>query len=389
MKKIYIIGPSFISYFSYKVIAGGGEKSTLDQFNVLKEHYNVRLFTPTGDIHKFIENIDYYLDKKLTKEEEKEHRKNIIKKLIFSITKDKPDVILINMYFKNWLFKELVKLDIPILYLCHNRPGGISDVSANSKLHNFLQYGHSMSCVCEYHKEKLIFYYSRPNDPNMFDIIPDHVLPSSYCEREKIVSAKNIVRHISRASKLKSTFLLHDVLSETDIPSEVITQTDGAMDSWGKIKDENLIYVKNNLDKYNEYPRKTYVNIEHNKTMELIKDSGCMFVGLAPYDTFTITSLEALSRGIPLIVKGKDVHPAQEMVTDDYKKYVHIFKDKNDFIEKVKEFNLLSLEKRQNIADSCYSKMSKEKYFKKLEFILESTIVKYKKHPKGKLEFVS
>ena len=389
MKKIYIIGPSFISYFSYKVIAGGGEKSTLDQFNVLKEHYNVRLFTPTGDIHKFIENIDYYLDKKLTKEEEKEHRKNIIKKLIFSITKDKPDVILLNMYFKNWLFKELVKLDIPILYLCHNRPGGISDVSANSKLHNFLQYGHSMSCVCEYHKEKLIFYYSRPNDPNMFDIIPDHVLPSSYCEREKIVSAKNIVRHISRASKLKSTFLLHDVLSETDIPSEVITQTDGAMDSWGKIKDENLIYVKNNLDKYNEYPRKTYVNIEHNKTMELIKDSGCMFVGLAPYDTFTITSLEALSRGIPLIVKGKDVHPAQEMVTDDYKKYVHIFKDKNDFIEKVKEFNLLSLEKRQNIANSCYSKMSKEKYFKKLEFILESTIVKYKKHPKGKLEFVS
>ena len=389
MKKIYIIGPSFISYFSYKVIAGGGEKSTLDQFNVLKEHYNVRLFTTTGDIHKFIENIDYYLDKKLTKEEEKEHRKNIIKKLIFSITKDKPDVILINMYFKNWLFKELVKLDIPILYLCHNRPGGISDVSANSKLHNFLQYGHSMSCVCEYHKEKLIFYYSRPNDPNMFDIIPDHVLPSSYCEREKIVPAKNIVRHISRASKLKSTFLLHDVLSETDIPSEVITQTDGAMDSWGKIKDENLIYVKNNLDKYNEYPRKTYVNIEHNKTMELIKDSGCMFVGLAPYDTFTITSLEALSRGIPLIVKGKDVHPAQEMVTDDYKKYVHIFKDKNDFIEKVKEFNLLSLEKRQNIANSCYSKMSKEKYFKKLEFILESTIVKYKKHPKGKLEFVS
>ena len=389
MKKIYIIGPSFISYFSYKVVAGGGQKSTLDQFNVLKEHYNVRIFTPTGDIYKFIENIDYYLDKKLTKEEEKEHRKNIIKKLILSISKNKPDVILINMYFKNWLFIELVKLDIPILYLCHNRPGGISDVSANSKLHNFLQYGHSMSCVSEYHKEKLIFYYSRPNDPYMFDIIPDYVIPSSYCEREKIVSAKNIVRHISRASKLKSTFLLHDFLYDTDISSEVITQTDGAMDSWGKIKDENLIYVKNNLDKYNEYPRKTYVNIEHNKTMELIKDSGCMFVGLAPYDTFTITSLEALSRGIPLIVKGKDVHPAQEMVTDDYKKYIHIFKNKNDFIEKVKEFNSLSIKERQGIADSCYSKMSKEKYFKKLEFILESTIVKYKKHPKGKLEFVS
>ena len=389
MKKIYIIGPSFISYFSYEVIAGGGEKSTLDQFNVLKEHYDVRLFAPTGDIYKFIENIDYYLDKKLTKEEEKEHRKSIIKKLILSIFKNKPDVILINMYFKNWLFIELVKLDIPILYLCHNRPGGISDVSANSKLHNFLQYGHSMSCVSEYHKEKLIFYYSRPNDPYMFDIIPDYVIPSSYCEREKIVPAKNIVRHISRASKLKSTFLLHDFLYDTDIPSEVITQTDGAIDSWKSVKDENIIYVKNNLEKYNEYPRKTYVNIEHNKTMELIKDSGCMFVGLAPYDTFTITSLEALSRGIPLIVKGKDVHPAQEMVTDDYKKYIHIFKNKNDFIEKVKEFNSLSIKERQGIADSCYSKMSKEKYFKKLEFILESTIVKYKKHPKGKLEFVS
>ena len=123
--------------------------------------------------------------------------------------------------------------------------------------------------------------------------------------------------------------------------------------------------------------------------MELIKDSGCMFVGLAPYDTFTITSLEALSRGIPLIVKGKDAHPAQEMVTDDYKKYVHIFKDKNDFIEKVKEFNSLDIEERQGIADSCYSKMSKEKYFKKLEFILKSTIEKYKKQSKGILEFVT
>ena len=38
---------------------------------------------------------------------------------------------------------------------------------------------------------------------------------------------------------------------------------------------------------------------------------------------------------------------------------------KNDFIEKVKEFNSLSIEERQGIADSCYSKMSKEKYFKK------------------------
>ena len=210
MKKIYIIGPSFISYFSYKMVAGGGEKSTLDQFNVLKKHYNVRLFTPTGDIHKFKENIDYYMEKRLTKETEKEHRKNIIKKILLSISKNKPDVILVNMYFKNWLFQELNKLDIPILYFCHNRPGGISDVSANPKLYNFLQHGHSMSCVSDYHKEKLIFYYSRPNDPNMFDIIPDHVIPSSYCKREKIVPAKNIVRHISRASKLKSTFLLHD-----------------------------------------------------------------------------------------------------------------------------------------------------------------------------------
>ena len=87
MKKIYIIGPTFQTFFSYKVVAGGGEKSTLDQFNVLREHYSVRLFAPIGDIHKFVENIDYYLDKRLTKDEEKKHRKKIIEKLIFSISK--------------------------------------------------------------------------------------------------------------------------------------------------------------------------------------------------------------------------------------------------------------------------------------------------------------
>ena len=386
MKKIYIIGPSFGTFFTYKKIAGGAEKATLDQHTALKDSYDIRIFHAMGELQNFFENIDFYSESPI--EITKYHQTQIIKNIVESISKYLPDVILINNPFKNWLYKHLVNLNIPILYMCHNMPGAISDISANPKLYKFLSLQHSMCCVSNYHREKLISYYSRKQD-YVYDIVPDHVLYSSFCEKYTANSSEGTVRHISRASKLKSTFLLHDVLNETDISSEVITQTDGALDSYGKIKDENVIYIKNNLDKYNEHPRKTYVNIEHNYTMELIKDSGCMFVGLAPYDTFTITSLEALSRGIPLIVKGKDVHPAQEMVTDDYKKYVHIFKDKNNFIEKVKEFNSLDIEERQGIADSCYSKMSKEKYFKKLEFILKSTIEKYKKQSKGILEFVT
>ena len=133
-----------------------------------------------------------------------------------------------------------------------------------------------------------------------------------------------------------------------------------------------------NIKAFKEYPRTTNLDIPHTDIMERIRDSVCMFVGLASYDTFTITSLEALSKGIPLIVtNSKDSHPAQEMVEPEFAKYVYLYKNKTDFLEKVKEFSLMTIEERQALADSAYRVMSKEIFSNRLVELLNKTMEKY------------
>ena len=68
--------------------------------------------------------------------------------------------------------------------------------------------------------------------------------------------------------------------------------------------------------------------------MKNIAKSACTFVGLHPLESFTITSLESLSRGVPLIVKPHkklETHPALEMVEPEFRKYIYMYKDKADF----------------------------------------------------------
>ena len=113
--------------------------------------------------------------------------------------------------------------------------------------------------------------------------------------------------------------------------------------------------------------------------MDNIAKSVCTFVGLMSADSFTITSLESLSRGVPIIVKGfKGRHPAQEMLSDDMKQIVYDYDKKEDVLAKVKEWLNLSLETRQAIANSCYSKCSELAYQGRLAEVLDSAISKYK-----------
>jgi hypothetical protein len=203
-----------------------------------------------------------------------------------------------------------------------------------------------------------------------------------YCEKETAVPHTGVVRHISAASKEKKTFFIHEVLDGTDIPSEVFTTINFL---GGKADDP---YIVDNIKAYKEHPRTTNLDIPHTEIMERIRDSVCMFVGLASYDTFTITSLEALSKGIPLIVSNsKDSHPAQEMVEPEFAKYVYLYKNKTDFLEKVKEFSLMTVEERQALADSAYRVMSKEIFSNKLVELLNQTMEKYSSIPRDESFF--
>ena len=189
------------------------------------------------------------------------------------------------------------------------------------------------------------------------------------------------VVYIALFNKEKQTFLIHDMLNDTEVKSEVFT-TLGFM---GK-KDD---YVSKAFEKYNTNDRPIFLDVNHKDIMEKIKTSSCCFVGLATYDTFTITSLESLSRGVPIIVKGyKGEHPAKEMVEPKYQKYVHVYDgSKDDFRNKVREFSSITLSERKAIAQSCYKLTSKEQYSKNLESALNKSIIKYKENSNSCLFF--
>jgi hypothetical protein len=194
------------------------------------------------------------------------------------------------------------------------------------------------------------------------------------------VESDGVVRHVSAANREKETFFIHDVLDGTDIRSQVFT----TLKYMGKADQD--VYVKKAMEKYNTDDRPVYQDAEHSTIMSKIARSACCFVSLASYDTFTITSLEALSRGVPLIVKGwKGKHPATEMIEPEFSKYVHILKNKNEFTDVVRGFQNMTLQERKDLAASCYRKTSKEQYRKSLERVLKGAVEKYNTTSKSPL----
>ena len=269
-----------------------------------------------------------------------------------------------------------MNFDIPIIYNSHSIPGFWSDLMSANMVSEFVQRGNTLLCVSDYHASRTVDYYNQRRSAWSFDEtpVPDNYLFSSAVPKFTAVEHDGIVRHVSAASQEKSTFGIHKLLDGSDIVSEVYTTLNYVSD-----ESKNEIYVKKNLELYNEYPRINKFDINHSEIMDNISKSVCTFVGLHPVDSFTITSLESLSRGVPIIVKGfKGRHPAQEMIEDDMKEYVYIYDKKEDVVAKVKEWANLTIETRQALADSCYRKCSEDAYKVRLNEVLDRAVFKYK-----------
>lgn len=374
--KIYILPYTFRTYFSYEKRVSGVDEATLVQINALKSNgHNVRTFIPFTDVHKHLENICIYKENipnnVTTKELEKSNRTEIYNLLFKDINNFKPDVILSNFAFNKSPYTELMALGLPIIYMSMAVPGFWSDLNNAELLNEFVNQGNTLCCVSNYHKERTKIFYSR--DRWDFNIEADYVLFCSFSKKENILPPDKVLRHVSAANKGKSTFYIHKMLHKYKIKSEVFT-TLGYLHSQNK-QDE---YVEQSLINYpdNDYC-KTNFDVDHTSILKNIGKSFCNFVGLASYDTFTITSLESLSRGVPLILKGyKGLHPATEMVEPSMQKYVTIVKNTQEFNHAIARYMKTTFSERQDLAESCYKITSKENYKNNIEKLLTVALEK-------------
>jgi len=378
--KIYILPYTFSNKVFSAKRASGVDGSMLNQFTILTDMgYDVRMFVPFGDLHKHNSKVDHYCDLTDTenvKQFVKQNRDKILAKMISSIVSFKPDVILSSFTIGKFPYQKLMSLGIPIVYNSCAVPGFFSDLNSADLLSDFVLSGHTLTCMSEYHKGRTKRYYSSGRSLWSFDkpIEADDILYPAYIDSPKtVVAGDGMIRHVSAANKEKQTFLIHELFEKSEVFTTV-GYLGGKMDE----------YVTSNLEKYGH---KTKLDIPHTDMMETMKHSSVAFVGLASYDTFTITSLEALSNGIPIIVKGyKGTHPAYEIVEPEFRKYIHVYENKQDFVNKVNEFIGMTIAERQALADSAYRVMNKKKFEEKLIQILQNSIVKYNHTKKTSIE---
>ena len=370
--KIYILPYAFKHSVFFNKRVSGVDESMLKQFHVLKElGHDVRMFVPFGDLHEHLDGVDHYgPDPVDAKNNQKIHQK-----MLNAISDFQPDVILSNISFVASMYRKLLVLDIPILYYSCAVPGFFSDLTSGALLSEFVKNGHSIACTSKYHANRFFIYYNRERKGWEFEknISVDHVLHPSYIEKPiKVIPSDGKIRHVSAANKEKDTFLIHKVFENTEIESEVFTTINYV---GGKLSD----YVKENIEKYKAAPRNTKFDIDHAEILKSMAQSTAAFVGLASYDSFTITSLEALAHGVPLILKGyKGHHPAKEMVEPEFQKYIRVYGKARDSIDIFNDYSKMSIEDRQALADSAYKVLNKDIFGQNLENALYKTIEKKK-----------
>lgn len=386
--KVLILPYSFNNFLSKDKRASGVDECMLKQKSALDSlGHDVKIYLSYSDLKdcSVIKYDSELIDKDIINQNYKREFPKIVESLILYVKKFKPDVILSNYAFIGSFYKVLQEINIPIYHLSHTVPGSFPELVAAHFINEMLENGHSLGAVSKYQKVMIEKYYAskkksikRGNIISWgdikYNIIVDHITPATYAIPCEIVESKtNTIRHISAASKAKKTFLIHEYTGESYHSDVFTTLNYVGSDS------ESIHYVNSNLEKYKDSgTSKTHIDIDHTDIMDRIKDSSAFFVGLAPFDSFTITSIEALQLGIPLILYGKNnYHPALEFVSDEFQKYTYVYSKKDDFLTKLEEFSLMTLDDRKSLAKNCVDQMSFENFKNFYESALKLTIEKY------------
>lgn len=174
---------------------------------------------------------------------------------------------------------------------------------------------------------------------------------------------------IGRTDVTKNPFILHKKLQHTDLTSCVITNQNGHSSKEAQTK-----YISDNSHWDN--PQYTFRGLNHKETLKLMASSHC-FVSTMTSESWGITSLEALTRGLPVILLcDKTNEHSSELIPVDTKHYRKVSKniEENELADVIKEFSKYSYEDRIAISEATKKKHSREDWKKRLEFIIEERI---------------
>ena len=351
MKILLLYREPFDRRITSNIVSGGGEMFC----KLIYENFD--------DV--IVHHIPFAADNEWNGSDKNQEQKDIINKA----ENEKVDIIISN--YPNAIYTGAViqKSHIPIMVIIHNvYPMTSIAQRINGLTHN----GHSVFFVSEWqHKRytemvgKIRKKYGDDGAYNNKHLTISGYINSSYCKiNKKVVEPIWDCGTIGRCDKNKKPFLLRELLKDTNMKNLIIS---------GKYQAEN---DKKYYEKNKELDNVKW-DIEYDKVIDNLSKFGTYF-STCNHETWGITSLEALSCGVPLILNGyKDGTHASEIIPADKNHYKLIpTNDKEELIKAIKSFKNVD---RKAIQEMTLEKHNKENWKKNFKDAMIKTIENFKK----------
>lgn len=336
-----------------------------------------------GGMEKFgkmvYENIEGVIPVEFTEDDQK--KRLVTEKIIRAVQQNNADLVL-NNYDNRTLTDNLQKhINVPVAWICHNLGTSISKIGLVEIMPDFVANGGSIFMVTRYQHETWSSLSRRINGPDT-DITVSGYVNSSCCTGSEVISNQkdHDIVVVSRCDKGKDPFSVNwkiDKLTKSNGGSPPMTST--IITSKYRLE-KNLEYMEQNA-KWETTPGYEILwNLNHSDVLNHISRSKVL-VSTMPEESFGITTLEALSHGVPVILfcKPNLMHASAEIPASED----HIIRLKKscspqEFLDAYNKLANYSDEKRLEIFEQTRMKHSRDNWVKSIENIIDITLKNYK-----------
>jgi hypothetical protein len=296
-----------------------------------------------------------------------------------AVNTHKPDLIFTN-HFNRTYTVGFQQFDIPVVWLNHS-PGirSIYNVESVKAKAEFAANGGSIYFVSNDQHRKLDAISNRILGHPINNVYG--YINSAFATGNELCSP---IRYsdaitVGRTDPTKNPFFIHKKLKDSSLNSCVITSSPlFESEAQEKYNQENLHW---------EEPRIVYRNLSHKETMNMLSQ-GKVYVSTCPVESWGITALEALTRGLPLVLvtDSSGTHGSQA-VADCANDYVMISTSaKQEELEAaINKFKDLTFEQRLDISNRTKAKHSKANWSRSLNTMFADSVSRFSSHSLGGL----
>lgn len=297
-----------------------------------------------------------------------------------AVNTHKPDLIFTN-HFNRTYTVGFQQFDVPVVWLNHS-PGirSIYNVESVKAMKEFLNNQGSLYFVSQDQHDKFNQISTRIVG---HDIGASGYINSCFANGNEPVQPNEVrgfdAVTVGRTDPTKNPFFLHNKLKCSSLRSCVVTSSPlFGSDAQQKYHDDNAHWNK---------PREVYRNLDHSSSMIMLS-LGKVYVSTCPVESWGITALEALTRGLPLILvtDSSGTHGSQA-VADSDTDYITIptTADQVWLENAINRFKDLTFEQRCDISNRTKQKHSKERWCESINNMFANSVSRFSSHSLGGL----